>query len=497
MTAPALDTPVVVVGAGPVGLMLAGELRLGGAEVTVLEQRPAPTTESRASTLHARTMDILHQRGLLTELGDPPRGGPGHFGGMRLDLSGPSPHSGQWKVPQARTEALLARWATGLGARILRGHRLVGLTQTGDHVRADVVADGVHRTVRARYLIGCDGETSTVRELGGFAFPGHDATKELLRADVADVTVPDRRFERHPGGLAIASRGPGGITRVMVHRYGTPAAPRTTDPTFEEVTAAWKHVTGEDLTHGRPLWLNAFGNACRQADRYRNGRILLAGDAAHHQMPVGGQALNLGLHDAVNLGWKLAAHLGGTAGDGLLDSYHDERHPVGARILGNITAQALLLLGGPEVEPLRAVFGELLALPEARTHLAAMISGLDHAYPPGPGHHPLVGTPVRHHALRTTTEATDTFAPLQAGRGLLVDLSGDPALATCAAPWADGRVRVLRASVPPGTAPPAFTAALVRPDGHLAWADGTPDSLAAALRRWFGPPHVSSRATGR
>ncbi|MGW5822797.1 aromatic-ring hydroxylase C-terminal domain-containing protein, partial [Streptomyces noursei] len=167
------------------------------------------------------------------------------------------------------------------------------------------------------------------------------------------------------------------------------------------------------------------------------------------------------------------------------------------RILGNITAQALLLLGGPEVEPLRAVFGELLALPEARTHLAAMISGLDHAYPPGPGHHPLVGTPVRHHALRTTTEATDTFAPLQAGRGLLVDLSDDPALATCAVPWADGRVRVLRASVPPGTAPPTFTAALVRPDGHLAWADGTPDGLAAALRRWFGPPHVSPRATRR
>ncbi|MEU7639422.1 FAD-dependent monooxygenase [Streptomyces sp. NPDC039016] len=486
---PAPDTHVVVVGAGPVGLMLAGELQLGGAQVTVLEQRHAPTTQSRASTLHARTMDILHQRGLLKQLGTPPQGGPGHFGGMRLDLTSPSPHSGQWKVPQARTEALLAQWATDLGARILRGHRLVALTHTDDHVQADVLADGHHHTVRARYLIGCDGERSTVRELGGFAFPGHDATKELLRADIADLTIPDRRFERHRGGLAIASRGPGGITRVMVHRYGTPATPRTTDPTFEEVTTAWKHVTGEDLTHGRPIWLNAFGNTCRQADRYRNGPILLAGDAAHHQMPVGGQALNLGLHDAVNLGWKLAAHLRGTAHPDLLDSYHDERHPVGARILGNITAQALLLLGGPEVEPLRAVFGELLTLPQARTHLAAMISGLDHTYPPGPGHHRLVGTLVPYHHLHTTTETTDTFAPLQTGHGVLIDLTDDPALATCATPWTDGRVHLLRATVPPGTPPPAFTAALVRPDGHLAWADGTPSSLQTALHRWFGPPH--------
>nr|AIU99201.1 ChaM [Streptomyces chattanoogensis] len=497
MTAPGIDTQVVVVGAGPVGLMLAGELRLGGAGVTVLEQLAAPTTESRASTLHARTMEILEQRGLVEELGDPPNGGPGHFGGIPLDLTLPGPYPGQWKVPQARTEELLAGWATGLGAELRRGHRVVGITDRGDHVEVEVEAatpppagggGPTSRRLRAQYVVGCDGEESIVRRLAGFPFPGEDATKELLRADIAGIDVPNRRFERHPRGLAIASRGPTGITRVMAHGYGTPARPRTEAPSFEEVARLWADITGEDISGGTPVWLNAFGNARRQVSRYRLGRVLLAGDAAHRQMPVGGQALNLGLQDAVNLGWKLAAHLRGT---GLLDSYHAERHPVGRRVLGNIAAQALLLLGGQDVEELRSVFRQLIGLPEARAHLAGMISGLDVRYDMaggGEGEHPLLGARLPAYRLRTAAGPAGTLGLLRSGRGVLLDLGGDPALAAAARRWADGRVTHVRAEAEPGCQGPEFGAALVRPDGHLAWIDGTPADLDAALRRWFGAP---------
>ncbi|MEV6655088.1 SDR family oxidoreductase [Streptomyces sp. NPDC051219] len=493
------ETQVVVVGAGPVGLMLAGELRLAGAEVVVLERLTAPTTESRASTLHARTMEILDSRGLLDGLGPVPNDVMGHFGGIPLDLTLPGPHPGQWKVPQVRTEELLGDWATGLGAVILRGHELRGLTVTQDYAEAEALGPDGPARLRAKCVVGCDGENSTVRRLGGFDFPGADASRELIRADVAGIEIPNRRFQRLEHGLAIAARRPDGVTRVMVHEFGRTVRPRTGDPEFSEIVDAWKRVTGEDIGGGTPVWVNAFGDVSRQATQYRDFRLFLAGDAAHAQMPIGGQALNLGLQDAVNLGWKLAAQVAERGPEGLLDSYHSERHAVGRRVLGNIGAQALLLLGGPEVEAVRGVFGELVRQDDVRTHLAGMISGLDIRHDVGPGGHPLLGARLPHAELAVAGGRTTTTALLRSGRGLLLDMSGDEhhrarPLGT-AAPWA-GRVDAVAAELLPESG--AFAGAgavLVRPDGYVAWAgsDGEAD-LTTALHRWFGAPAVSVTA---
>ncbi|NLU74340.1 NAD-binding protein [Streptomyces sp. HNM0575] len=509
MAAHSVDTDVIVVGAGPVGLMLAGELRTGGARVTVLERLAEPTTESRASTLHARTMEIFEQRGLLDELGTVPHDTAGHFGGIRLDFGGlDSPYRGLWKVPQADTERLLGSRAAGLGAVVRRGHELVELRQTESGVEAEAAGPGGTVRIRASHLVGCDGENSAVRRLGGFPFPGTDATRELLRADVAGIDVPDRRFERHEHGMAVAHRRPDGITRVMVHEFGKSAAARAGEPEFAEVAAAWARVTGEDITAGRPVWVNAFGNARRLAGHYRDGRVLLAGDAAHVQMPVGGQALNLGLQDAVNLGWKLAAQVRGTAPAGLLDSYHDERHAVGSRVLANIEAQALLLLGGPEVEPLRAVVAELLGHDEAVGHLAGMISGLDVRYP-GEDDDPLAGRRAPYWEPAGGDGAARTAELLRTGRGVLLDFTAGLSPGAVAG-WAD-RVGMVPAPAPhaPASGPPAgpggrpVRAVLIRPDGHVAWADyGSAQldtarlgsarldtgRLDTALRRWFGAP---------
>ncbi|MDT0444586.1 SDR family oxidoreductase [Streptomyces johnsoniae] len=482
------DTDVLVVGAGPVGLMLAGELRLGGADVVVVERRERPTTESRASTLHARTMEILDARGLLAPLGPVPDEPRGHFGGIPLDLTLPGSHPGQWKVPQTRTEELLGTWAAGLGARPHRGHRLRGLHPHRDHVQAEIATARGPVRLRARYVVGCDGERSTVRSLSGIAFPGRDAARELLRADVAGLDVPDRRFQRLARGLAIAARRGDGVTRVMVHEFGAPARTRTTPPAFAELADAWRRVTGEDISEGTPLWVNSFGDASRQAAAYRNGRIFLAGDAAHRQMPIGGQALNLGLQDAVNLGWKLAAHLRGHAPDGLLDTYHAERHPVGAHVLANIRAQATLLLDGPQVAPVRAVMAELTAHEAARAHLAGMISGLGVRYDLGPGH-PLLGarlppTPLLAADGRPTTSAE----LLRTGRGLLLSRDGDEERAAALHRAAAGPTdRITPARGPATGPPPAAPAVLVRADGHVAWAGDGTHGLAEALNRWFGP----------
>ncbi|WP_434598874.1 SDR family oxidoreductase [Streptomyces sp. A5-4] len=491
-----LDTQVVVIGAGPVGLMLAGELRLGGADVIVLEQRDTPTTESRASTLHARTMEILDSRGLLDTIGTPPNEPRGHFGGNPLDLTLPGPYPGQWKVPQTRTEEVLQDWAASLGADIRRGHELRALSVHDDHVGAEATGpDGTVR-LRARYVVGCDGENSMVRALTGAGFPGEDAGREMLRADVAGIDVPARRFERLEKGLAVAAHRDG-VTRVMVHAFGSAAEPRTGEPAFTEIAAVWKRVTGEDISGGTPLWVNSFGDGNRQLDQYRDGRVLFAGDAAHQQMPIGGQALNLGLQDAVNLGWKLALHLGGAAPEGLLDSYHTERHAVGRRVLGNIKAQAMLLLGGPEVEPIRSVMGELLTEEDVRSHLAGTISGLDIRYDVGAGEHPLTGARLPHTALLTDGGPDTTTALLRTGRGLLLDLSGDQdsgaSPRTAAAPWAD-RVTTVTATAPAGSPFLAGDCVLVRPDGHIVRAGPGTQGLDTALRRWFGPPTAAGAA---
>ncbi|MEQ4303835.1 FAD-dependent monooxygenase [Plantactinospora sp. B6F1] len=514
------DEPVLVVGAGPVGLMIAGELALGGAEVVVWERLREPTGQSRASHLHARTMEIFDQRGLLAHLGEPPRDDLGHFGGVPLELDRLASHRpGLWRVSQARTEAVLGSWAAALGADIRRGYELSELTVAADHVEARGHGPAGPVRLRTRYLVGCDGQDSTVRRLAGFDVAGREPTRKLLRADVTGIDIPQRRLRRYPAGLVTAAGRGDGVTRLMVHESGRPAAGQGAPPGYAEVVAAWARVTGEEIGAGTPLWVDTFDDASRQATRYRLGRVLLAGDAAHVQPPVGAQAVNLGLQDAANLGWKLAAEACGWAPAGLLDSYHDERHPVGRRVLGAIEAQALLLFGGADLDPLRAVLGELLGYADVRAHLAAMVSGLDVAYGPGP----LVGRRVPHWPLSTPAGPTSTTALLRTGRGVLLDLTGDAAhqagLSASVNGWRD-RLDLVTARHTGG--PPDAGALLLRPDGHVAWSgaggpgvvstsaggpgvvstsaggseavsiDATgpagPDGLDVALRRWFGAP---------
>ncbi|WP_310971649.1 MULTISPECIES: FAD-dependent monooxygenase [unclassified Amycolatopsis] len=355
---------VLVVGAGPVGLLLAGELRRAGAGVTVVDRLARPMQESRASQLTSRTAELLHERGLAALLAEAAHEPRSHFGGLGFDLSGvDSEFAGNWKVPQYRTEAALAEQALGLGATLLREHELTGLTEHDDHVEA--VFDG-RPSRRADFVVGCDGRHSTVRRLAGFAVDSAPATRELLRADVTGLHVPDRRFERFEHGMAVASTR-AGVTRVMVHEFHR--EPTGEQPTFDTVAEAWAKVTGEDISHGTPVWVDAFDNARGQATEYRRGRVFLAGDAAHWHLPIGGQALNVGLQDAVGLG---AAFRPGRS----LDAYQDERHAAAAKTLRLVVAQEDLLLGGPEVGPLRAVLAELVALPQVQSHFAALFSGV-------------------------------------------------------------------------------------------------------------------------
>ncbi len=492
MTVAHEETDVVVVGAGPVGLMLAGELRLGGARVTVVERLAEPMRESRASQLNARTMEIFEQRGLLDRLGTVRAELAGHFGGVPLAVDQiRSVHAGYWKVPQPRTEAMLNGWASELGADLRRGHELRGLVQTDEHVEAEVSGPRGRVRLRARYLVGCDGAGSTVRGLAGIGFAGQDARRELIRADVAGIDIPPRRFQRLPHGLAIAARTGDGVTRVMLHEFGAAPAVRTAPPTFAEAARAWARITGEDISGGTPIWVDAFGDVSRQAARYRSGRVLLAGDAAHAQLPASGQALNLGLQDAANLGWKLAAQVRGWAAPGLLDSYHDERYPIGARVLTNVAVQADLLLGGADFTAIRAVFAELIQLGEARRYLAETLGGVDVRYDVGPGDDPRLGARLAHADLLTGTGPTTTGELLRPARGVLLDLTGDAdrqdRIRLAAQPWQD-RVDTVPAKVAGTSALSDLTAALVRPDGHIAWLDGGPTELETALLRWFGAP---------
>ncbi|SHN24872.1 oxygenase/bifunctional oxygenase/reductase [Actinacidiphila paucisporea] len=507
-----VDADVVVVGAGPVGLMLACELRLGGARVIVLESLVAPTTESRASTLHARTLEFFDQRGLLDQLGSPPVQSSGHFGGIPLDFSGlPTRFPGQYKVLQAQVEEVLARRATALGADIRREHEVCGLEAGADTVRVRARTPAGLVGVVARYVVGCDGEDSTVRVLSGIDFPGAAGTHELLRADITGIEIADRRFERLPEGLAIASRLPNGATRVMVSVFGRPVVSRMGAPEFDEICSVWQQVTGDDIAHGTPIWRNAFDDTSRLAGRLRSGRILLAGDAAHVQMPSGGQAINLGLQDAANLGWKLAAVATGAAPEDLLETYHEERHEIARRVLGNIRAQGLLLLGGPEVDATRTVLRELIAYPEVNDRLAAMIAGIDVRYAIGGGEasgtgadrqHSPVGAAVPHVELAVTsttaaagapgTDPASTAALLRSGQGVLLDL------ADCAGrhEWLSGRlapyarrVDLVAATLPAADGGGVFAGwetVLVRPDGYVAWVGDRYSDPGPAVDFWFG-----------
>jgi bifunctional hydroxylase/dehydrase len=448
---------VIVVGAGPTGLMLAGELRLGGVEVVVLERREKPSGESRGLGFTARATEIFQQRGLLARFGEVETSTQGHFGGIPMDFGVlPGSHFGVRGIPQHRVERMLEDWATELGASVLRGHTLVGLSQDSDGVVATVEVPGGRTEFTGAYLVGCDGGRSAVRGLAGFDFPGTDATREMYLADVVGRDIRPRFIgERVPGGMVMSAPLGEGLDRIIVCERGTPHRERHGNPDFSEVADAWQRLTGESLHGAETQWVSAFTDATRQVTEYRRGRVLIAGDAAHTHLPAGGQGMSLGVQDAVNLGWKLAATVQGWAPPDLLDTYHSERHPVGARVLRNTQAQGLLYLSGAEIEPLRSVVGELMTIPEVARHLSGMVSGLDIQYDVGPGTDPLLGRRMPDVDLRT-------------GRGLLTGPTAKEGI-----DWAD-RIDLAAAANP----------VLVRPDGYVVWAGG--DGLQDALHRWFG-----------
>ncbi|MFD8309295.1 FAD-dependent monooxygenase [Streptomyces sp. NPDC059690] len=486
------DADVIVVGAGPTGLMLAGELSLNGVAVLVVDRLAEPIGESRALGFSARTIEEFAQRGLISRLGDVDVIPFGHFGGVPLDyrvLEGGS--YGARGIPQARTEAMLAGWIAERGVKVRRGIEVTGVAQDDDAVTVEL--GGGAGALRARYVVGCDGARSVVRTCAGIDFPGTAPTVELRFADVAGVRLRPRfSGEPVPGGMVMVL--PLGPDRARVIYYDRAQPLRTTPGpiTFAEVAEAFGRLSGEDISGATPLWVSSTTDVSRQAAAYRSGRVFVAGDAAHIHLPIGAQGMSAGIQDAVNLGWKLALALKGRAGEHLLDTYHTERHPVGARILANTLAQRTLYLGGAEVDPLRQVFGELVRHEEVQRHLVGMVTGLDIRHDVGGAGHPLLGRRLPDRQVTRDGVKQSVLGLLASGRGLLLDPAGSPALRAAAQGWSD---RVDTVTVQPSEEEDPG-AVLVRPDGYVAWvgapgegpgaaASGMP--LTRALTRWFGP----------
>ncbi|MDT6987521.1 FAD-dependent monooxygenase [Streptomyces lusitanus] len=488
-------TDVIVVGAGPVGLMLAGELRLGGAEVAVYDRLPAPTEESRALGFNRRAAESLDQRGLLPRLGAFRWGPMGHFGGVRFDLDMlDEDHSGVLGLSQTRTEEALGGWLAELGVPVRRGREVTGLRETADGVVAAFTGPDGPGEESARYVVGCDGAGSTVRELAGIPVVHWESTRGMYTAEITGVAPRPRPIgERLPGGRMVVCTPLGeGRCRVVVHDPGLPARPEPGALTFAEVAAAWRRLTGESIDDARCLWLWASGNSSALAQQYRRGRVLLAGDAAHEIPPLAAWGLSAGLQDAVNLGWKLAAVVQGRAPEDLLDSYDAERRPVGRQLIRNARAAARLYLGDEAMEPVREVVGELLAHKDAAEQVAGVVSGLGIRYDLAKGDHPLLG---RRMPPDTTVTLPDGTRPrvaelLRTGRGLL--LTTDETTTTAAHGHTDRVDARTGTWTLPGT--PA-DAVLIRPDGYVAWTSpGTTDDLTQALDRWFGTARLPQSA---
>jgi 2-polyprenyl-6-methoxyphenol hydroxylase-like FAD-dependent oxidoreductase len=490
---------VVIAGAGPNGLMLACELGLAGVPAVVLERLPAPTREQRANGLVGQVVRMLDRRGLYQRLsGEPLRPAPGFvFGALPLDLSGLDDNPLHLlPVPQRRIEAMLTERATELGVEIRRGHELTGFTPDADGVTVDIA--GGHR-LRARYLVGADGGHSVTRKLAGIDFPG--ATSDDAVSRQAHVTVPAELVDPATGGLDLPGYGvippfrhhrtergmfvyapfPGRSTMVSTTEWTTAD---DSPMTLSDMRDSVRRVLGVDLPLAPPdgdeppVLRRLTDRNTRMAARFRAGRVLLVGDAAHVHSAIGGPGLNLGLQDAVNLGWKLAATVRGSAPPGLLDTYETERRPVSQRVLMHSQAQSALIAPGPTVTALRELFTELLRDKDTVRRIAELMAGADVRYDMG-ADGPLVGRWAPDLVLDTADGPTRLADLTHDARPLLLDLTG-----ALTGETHGGRVRVVTAR-----ADSPLAGILLRPDCYVAWASQEPDvdGLRAAYERWFGP----------
>jgi 2-polyprenyl-6-methoxyphenol hydroxylase-like FAD-dependent oxidoreductase len=491
---------VVVAGGGPTGLMLAGELALAGVDVAIVERRASQELPgSRAGGLHSRTIEVFDQRGIADRfLAEGQTAQVAAFAGTPLDISDfPTRHPYGLGLWQNHIERILADWIGELPVTIHRGREVTGFAQ--DDTGVDVeLSEG--RSLRADYLVGCDGGRSLVRQAAGIEFPGWDPTTSALIAEVEVAEEPELGIRHDVLGVHSFGRleyeirdgevvyKDGGPVRVMVtERQPAP----TGDPTLGDLSEALIAVYGTDYGIHSPTWISRFTDMTRQAAAYRERRVLLAGDAAHVHSPDGGQGLNTGVQDAVNLGWKLAQVVNRTSPEDLLDTYHTERHPVGARVLRNTMASVALRRPDDRVKALGDAMSELLGVDENRKRFGAMMSGLDIHYDLGEGH-PLLGRRMPDLDLATTNGPLRVFALLHDARPVLLNL-GEPG-GVDIAPWTD-RVQLIDAqytgtwALPALGEVPAPTAILVRPDGYVAWVgDQTDLGLTDALLTWFGPP---------
>jgi 3-(3-hydroxy-phenyl)propionate hydroxylase len=483
---------VVIAGGGPTGLMLAGELALAGIDVAIVERRASQDlTGSRAGGLHSRTIEVLDQRGIADRfLSQGQVAQVAGFAWIPLDISDfPTRHNHGLGLWQNHIERILAGWVGELGVPIYRGREVTGIAQ--DDTGVDVeVSDGP--SLRAEYLVGCDGGRSLIRKAAGIEFPGWDPTTSNLIAEVEMAEEPEWGLRRDALGIHGLSRlEDGGPVRVMVteQRLG-----RTGEPTLRDLSEALIAVYGTDYGIHSPTWISRFTDMTRQAAAYRDRRVLLAGDAAHVHYPAGGQGLNTGVQDAVNLGWKLAQVVKKTSPESLLDTYHTERHPVAARVLRNTMAQVALLRTDDRTNALRDFISELLSMDEPRKRFAAMMSGLDIHYDLGEGH-PLLGRRMPDLELVTANGPLRVFTLLHDARPVLLNL-GEPGDFDIT-PWAH-RVLAIDAKFAGNWELPVLgqvaapAAVLIRPDGYIAWVgDGTDTGLRDALTTWFGPPDAA------
>ncbi len=480
---------VVIAGAGPTGLMLAAELALARVDVALVERRASQDLAgSRAGGLHARTIEVLDQRGIADRfLSEGKVAQVASFALIPLDISDfPTRHNYGLALWQNRIEHILAAWVSELAVPIYRSREVTGFAQDDSGVDVEL-SDG--SSLRAKYLVGCDGGRSLIRKRAGIDFPGWDPSTGFMIAEVELAEEAEWGVRRDQKGMRSLSRlEDGKHVRVLLEQ---PVGQGDDEPTLRDLRDALIAAYGTDYGVHDAIWISRFSDMTRQASSYRERRVLLAGDAAHVHSPAGGQGLNIGVQDAVNLGWKLARVVDGTSPDSLLDSYHAERHPVGARVLRMTMAATALNRGDERSLALRETMSELLAMDEPRKRYAAMLSGLDVHYDLGSGH-PLIGRRMPDLDLVGVNGPQRVFTLLHEARPLLLAL-GEPG-AFDIAPWAD-RVRLIEARYTGAWELPLFgavaapTAVLIRPDGHVAWVgDGTDRGLGDALTTWFGPP---------